>query len=89
VYRLARSGYQPSLFQGRLTVFRASRAASGDSNDTPAFEQCHDERLGWEARASRGVDTIAVAGGHVSMLAEPHVTSLAEQLSAAIAKSST
>jgi thioesterase domain-containing protein len=77
VYGYASSSHHPSQFRGRLTLYRATR---GTQDDTPARERYGDERLGWEPRSTAGVDVVDVAGGHLSMLDEPHVAALAAQL---------
>jgi thioesterase domain-containing protein len=41
-----------------------------------------DPRLGWRDFALGGLDVLRVAGGHETMLAEPHVQDLARQLTA-------
>jgi thioesterase domain-containing protein/acyl carrier protein len=80
VYHFAVSEFRPSRFEGRVTLFRASAPELPEPTDTPLFEQCRDPFLGWGARATRGVELIDVAGGHRSMLRDPHVASLSREL---------
>jgi thioesterase domain-containing protein/acyl carrier protein len=80
VYRFAVSEFRPSRFEGRLTLFRATCSSVSGADDTPCYELCRDPFLGWGSRASRGVELIEVAGGHRSMLDEPHVAALAHEL---------
>jgi thioesterase domain-containing protein len=77
-YLFAEKHYQPETpFQGELTLFRATR---GDGNDEPYVERYSDPLLGWGRRATQGVRTYDVPGGHSSMLQEPNVQTLAAHL---------
>jgi thioesterase domain-containing protein/NAD(P)-dependent dehydrogenase (short-subunit alcohol dehydrogenase family)/acyl carrier protein len=81
VYGYAIAGHHPSHFRGRLTLFRAT---SGKQDDLPGRERYGDDQLGWNSRSTAGVDLVDVAGGHLSMLDEPHVADLAKKLRARI-----
>lgn len=63
--------YQPRPYSGRVTLFRAAIRSAGEGDD-PLF--------GWGRLAAGGVDVRDVPGSHVTMLNEPHVDQLAEQL---------
>ena len=77
-YLFAEQDYQPGTpFQGELTLFRAT---CGEGNDEPYIERYSDPLLGWGRRATHGVRTYDVPGGHSSMLQEPNVQSLAAYL---------
>ena len=52
----------------------------GIGEDEPLAQVYSDPKLGWQARSERPLRRIDVAGGHVSMLQEPHVADLAEAL---------
>jgi thioesterase domain-containing protein/malonyl CoA-acyl carrier protein transacylase len=79
-YRFARRRYRPaSPFDGELSLIRAT---SGNGNDEAYVDRYVDPLLGWGARATRGVRAFDVPGGHSSMLQEPNVRVLAEQLQA-------
>jgi FkbH-like protein len=85
VYLFAERSYRPDKpFDGRLTLFRAT---SGKGTDEPYIERYSDPLFGWSARTTEAVRVYDVLGGHSSMLQEPHVASLAEQLQAAIDES--
>jgi len=60
------------------------RATSGEGQDEPVTELYADPTLGWADRSAKGVRSIDVPGGHLSMLQEPHVAVLAERLSASL-----
>src|SRR5262249_7497678 len=78
VYLFAEKDYQPGgRFDGELVLFRAT---SGRGDDEPYVERYDDPLLGWECRATRGVRVLDVPGGHSSMLQEPNVRMLAQQL---------
>jgi FkbH-like protein len=82
VYLFAERSFRPDeRFDGRLTLFRAT---SGEGNDEPYVERYSDSVFGWSARSTQGVRVYDVLGGHSSMLQEPFVASLAEQLQASI-----
>jgi amino acid adenylation domain-containing protein len=67
--------YVPRPYHGRMTLFRA--------DDGPGRP---DPTLGWNELAVDGVELHVVPGGHYTMLREPDVRSLAEQLRHAIAQ---
>jgi FkbH-like protein len=78
VYLFAERSYRPEgRFDGELVLFRAS---DGTDADEPYVERYDDPLLGWDRRATRGVRVIDVPGGHSSMLQEPTVSVLAEQV---------
>ncbi len=82
VYLFAEKNYQASApFDGELVLFRATR---GEGPDEPYIERYDDPLLGWGKRATQGVRVFDVPGGHSSMLQEPNVQMLAEQMQAAI-----
>ncbi len=70
---LAADAYRPAPYAGRLTVFRASR----NLFDAP---EAIEDGLGWAGVAAGGLDLIDVPGGHLTMLAQPHVETLAHHL---------
>jgi thioesterase domain-containing protein/malonyl CoA-acyl carrier protein transacylase/acyl carrier protein len=81
-YNFAKGKYRPATaFDGEMTLFRAT---SGTGNDEPYIARYVDPLLGWGRRASRGIRAFDVPGGHSSMLQEPNVRVLGEQLRAYI-----
>ncbi|HZJ70253.1 MAG TPA: hypothetical protein VFF36_04925, partial [Planctomycetota bacterium] len=60
------------------------RATSGEGQDEPVAEVYADPALGWAGRSAKGVRSIDVPGGHLSMLQEPHVAVLAQRLTASL-----
>jgi FkbH-like protein len=82
VYLFAEKSYQPQgQYDGELVLLRATR---GEGPDEPYVERYLDPLLGWGQRATQGVCAHDVPGGHSSMLQEPNVRTLAEQLQASI-----
>ena len=82
VYLFAEKNYQPSgLFNGDLVLFRATY---GEGHDEPYIERYEDPLLGWGQRARGRVRAHDIPGGHSSMLQEPHVQILADQLQLSI-----
>ena len=81
-YLFAEKSYRPTgVFEGELDLFRATQ---GVSNDEPYRDRYSDPQFGWGRRASRGVRTYDVPGGHSSMLQEPNVEILAGFMQAII-----
>jgi aspartate racemase len=68
---LAETRYVPLVYPGRLTLFRAAE-------QPPTFDQVPEE--GWKEIAAGGVDIRHVPGTHYTMLAEPNVAALAQEL---------
>lgn len=75
--RQAIRDYAPRPYQGRLTLFKANR-----SNLQPYI----DGDLGWSRLVAGGLEICEASGDHLTMLQEPQVRSLAEQLKARLAK---
>jgi acyl transferase domain-containing protein/thioesterase domain-containing protein/acyl carrier protein len=68
---LAMAQYRPTIYPGKLTIFRSVTRDEvfGD-----------DELLGWGGLVSGGIEVQDVTGGHLEMLIEPNVRVLAEKL---------
>ena len=82
VYLFAERNYQPKgPFNGDLVLFRAT---CGEGNDEPYIERYEDPLLGWGQRARGRVRAHDIPGGHSSMLQEPYVQILADQLQLSI-----
>jgi amino acid adenylation domain-containing protein len=80
VYVAAEAEYQPRhVVRGEIVLYRAM---GGTGSDEAYKELYADPMLGWQQRIRAGVRVIDVAGGHGSMLEEPHVAAVAEPLSA-------
>lgn len=67
----AAAQYQPSVFPGKLTLFRSIKRAPGEGTD---------EFLGWKQYARDGVEVHHIPSTHFNMLQEPAVTVLAKEL---------
>lgn len=76
-HRAALRAYRPRPFPGRVTLFLAS--------ERPIDLHRADD-LGWAAYAPGGVEIHNVAGDHVSLIVEPAVGVLAEQLRDCLAR---
>jgi thioesterase domain-containing protein len=70
---LAGTQYSPKAYTGDITLFRASEKSLRGVNDSYA---------GWRELAGGKLEVVEIPGGHVSMLSEPQVAVLAEQLKA-------
>jgi thioesterase domain-containing protein len=83
----ARSSYVPQEYSGRITLFNAQHfrplRRSVQKNFLPA---CLDCRLEWAKWAEDGVELKGIPGDHRTMLKEPHVQVLANQLKACLEK---
>ncbi len=71
INRLAGSLYRPTVYPGRLTIFRSVSRTPFDGDD---------ELLGWGGMAAEGIEVQDVIGSHTDMLREPNVRMLAEKL---------
>jgi thioesterase domain-containing protein/acyl carrier protein len=81
VYETARAEYNPSTFQGKLTLWRATENLIIDDPsilDLPAIYVTQDPLLGWGQRSTKGVETFDIPGGHSSMLQKPNVQIMAK-----------
>ena len=74
---LAGKVYVPQVHSGRVTLFRASEKSLGGLEDAEA---------GLSEWAGRGLEIHEIAAGHGSMLVEPQVRALAEELRACLDK---
>lgn len=63
--------YVPRVYPGRVTLFRALQPLVGST--------CESD-MGWRRLAGGGLEIHEVPGDHISVIAEPHVRILAEQL---------
>jgi FkbH-like protein len=78
VYMSAESRYRPKArTRHQIVLFRAT---SGQGRDEPYVQLFEDPLLGWQERSAAGVVAIDVPGGHASMLQDPNVSAIAEQL---------
>ncbi len=80
IYANTMRRYNPGQFQGRITLFRPVDEFGQVvfSSNTEKAEQ--DKFDGWSLLATEGVEVRNVPGNHFSMLQEPHVQILGEQL---------
>jgi thioesterase domain-containing protein len=69
---LAADRYVAQRYPGKLHLFRAGEQPHGDSSDPT---------MGWADLAAGGVEVHMVPGSHFTMVREPHVRVLAEELS--------
>ena len=73
----ASQNYELHRYPGRVTLFKASEDLSGNRLDPT---------LGWCDWAEGGVDVQSVPGNHATMVYKPNVETLAEKLTACIAR---
>lgn len=69
--------YKPQLYDGPVTLFRASEEFS---------EERDEATLGWQPFTSQPVTIYPVPGNHGTMALEPHVRTLARELQACLDK---
>lgn len=67
----AAMNYRPGAYPGKVTLFRATQRPRGGRQDV---------FLGWDRVASGGMEVREVPGDHVTLLKEPGVRLLAEEL---------
>jgi thioesterase domain-containing protein len=69
--------YVPQVYQGRITLFRASERSQRTHRNPD---------LGWGELAVGGVEIFDVPGDHATLIEEPRVQILAEQLKVCLGK---
>jgi amino acid adenylation domain-containing protein len=74
---IALKSYLAEPFSGKILLFRTEQKPVG------VFP---DEYYGWSALARGGVEVHKVAGGHLTMIMEPHVSHIAEILEVVLAR---
>jgi amino acid adenylation domain-containing protein len=72
-HQLASRNYQPKMYSGKITLFRAMQYEKGISETI-------DPYLGWGQFTTGGVEVYHVPGDHLSMVEEPNVQYLAASL---------
>ncbi|MCA2703661.1 MAG: amino acid adenylation domain-containing protein [Microcystis sp. M038S2] len=68
------------IYPGKITIIRASEELSDDPNKDLIAGDCEDSSLGWSEFSTEPVEIHFVLGNHVSIMVEPHVQILAEEL---------
>jgi acyl-CoA synthetase (AMP-forming)/AMP-acid ligase II/thioesterase domain-containing protein/acyl carrier protein/short-subunit dehydrogenase len=63
------------VYPGRMTLFRTS-----DENRYEAIGEKYDPQFGWGDIITGGIDINYIPGSHLSVMEEPHVQVIAEQL---------
>ncbi|PSN15082.1 hypothetical protein C7293_08775 [filamentous cyanobacterium CCT1] len=84
-FDFAKLEYEPETsYDGELLLFRATRkvvdSATSGIDDEPFVNIYSDPELGWGVRTTASVQVYDVPGGHSSMLQEPNVAIMAEQM---------
>jgi amino acid adenylation domain-containing protein len=69
--RFAIYNYQPGFYRGKVTLFMAAQREPGDRS-LPF--------LGWDRFVGGGIDVVEVSGTHGTLLSEPYVKAVAEEL---------
>ena len=84
----AKWGYEPKPFSGKITLFRAQEPATFNKQYLPTRQDWFDRDLqnGWGDLAELGLEIHSVPGDHYSIFDEPHVSVLATELKACLAK---
>ncbi|MDB9429192.1 amino acid adenylation domain-containing protein [Microcystis aeruginosa CS-555/01A07] len=71
--------YVPSIYQGKITLLRATDRLIEDAQGVYADCFCKSD-LGWCELTTEPVEQYNVPGDHITMLTEPYVKALASQL---------
>ncbi len=73
--------YAPQPYPDCIALFKSSAPTDGPDAPAPtAAAQAADPMIGWQALSVEPIAIYAVPGTHETMIAEPHVRVLAEQL---------
>ncbi|HYW74575.1 MAG TPA: amino acid adenylation domain-containing protein [Pyrinomonadaceae bacterium] len=73
---LAAQSYRPQVYDGRVTLFWASKDLRAK----------FDMIAGWQTLARGGLELVEVSGTHLDMIKEPHVWELAQKLDVSLTK---
>ncbi len=68
------------IYPGKITIIRAGEELADDPNKDLIARDCEDSSLGWSEFSTEPVEIHFVLGNHVSIMVEPHVQILAEEL---------
>jgi amino acid adenylation domain-containing protein len=68
------------IYPGKITIIRAGEELADDPNKDLIARYCEDSSLGWSEFSTEPVEIHFVLGNHVSIMVEPHVQILAEEL---------
>jgi amino acid adenylation domain-containing protein len=71
--------YDPSPFAGRIVLFKTIESDE-EHKLTTLVEKNSDSAFGWSELAAEGVEVYTVAGSHQTVVLEPHVADLGNQL---------
>lgn len=74
--------YRPQIYTGKITLFRAQEGNPEDLlyASEPLDLEYYQPSYGWNNLSSRPIDVYYVPGTHATMVYEPHVQTLAEQI---------
>ncbi|NTW52576.1 MAG: amino acid adenylation domain-containing protein [Chlorobiaceae bacterium] len=75
----AARNYEPTPYDGKITLFRSSERVVGVSD-------VFDPLLGWGAFARGGIEVVDCPNDHLGMLKEPHVIVVAQKLNECISR---
>jgi amino acid adenylation domain-containing protein len=77
--------YRPSVYPGRITLFRSQGLPDGYQDVEIVMDLAPDDpTFGWSRWSAQPVEVVHVPGDHVSMLKEPHVAELGARLRSAL-----
>ena len=79
----ATSSYVPQVYPGRIVLFQATEwfaAAQHPQGQMP------DSAIGWRQLSTKPLEVQPIPGDHYTILSEPHVRVLAEQLKICLGK---
>ena len=81
---IALQAYEPQVYSGPMLLFRASDVDAQTERDWPELMAWirRDRTLGWSDFVSTPIEVCDVPGQHVTIASEPHVRTLAAQLTA-------
>jgi amino acid adenylation domain-containing protein len=77
VYNDAATIYTQSAKLAAPVLLLRATQGSGDAADRPMIEMVSDPTLGWQRHVQGRIDCVDVAGGHATILQQPHVEEVA------------
>lgn len=72
--------YRPQTYPGRITIFQAADPPVPHEGSSAREDSNHSAAIMWKQLSAQPVNIIVVPGSHHTMMLEPHVRVLAEQV---------
>jgi amino acid adenylation domain-containing protein/non-ribosomal peptide synthase protein (TIGR01720 family) len=82
---LAMASYVPQVYPHQITLFKTEAPNAETMPEKKIDAPITDQALGWDRFSTQPVTICSIPGDHLTLVHEPHVRTLAEQLSSCLA----